>query len=159
MNETSGIVAGSLSECLIATHWKRRKSSFPINLHFNPASSQLKVSEARYRKFEYSLSATGKKAWKCQLDGVRLAKIVSKFVENQEIQLNLVGDALALTISTTSILIPVKKAGDGGYVVPKILPFDSRHKGRPEGIDRPMGPTVDQRQTWLFSTRIPWRDK
>lgn len=149
------ICAGELSQSLKGTNFNRRKNPLYIDLEFYRGTGQLSVSESKFGKFDHLIPAKGDATWHCQLDGVKLAKLASTF--NPEAVLRLTPAATALEISQgrSKSLIPITGTKELKAVQRRAMKPDPRHKGMPDGIDDPLRPKTDQRQTWLFSARIP----
>jgi hypothetical protein len=149
------ICAGELAHALKDTNFNRSKKPLYIDLEFYTGTGQLSISESEFGKFDHLIPAKGANTWNCQLDGVKLAKLVSKFNPEAVLRLTPATAALIITQGKSKSLIPITGTKElKGIQRTKMKP-DPRHTGMPVGIDAPLRPKTDKRQTWLFSARIP----
>ncbi|SCA55932.1 hypothetical protein MTBPR1_140050 [Candidatus Terasakiella magnetica] len=149
------VKAGLLSEALKNTNYKRRKKPLYVDLEFYRGSSQLSVSESKFSKFDHLIEAIGKETWRCQVDGVKLAKIVTTWPLDTVIRLTYMAVGLQVSNGKSKVMVPSTGLNGVKPIKREVLKPDPNHKGMPEGIDEPLRHKTDQRQTWLFSARIP----
>lgn len=149
------VKAGLLSEALKNTNFKRRKKPLFVDLEFYRGTGQLSVSESKFGKFDHLVEASGNETWRCQLDGLKLAKLVSTWDSQTVIRLRHTSSGLEVSNGKSKIIVPSTGLNGVKPIRREVMKPDPNHKGMPEGIDEPLRHKTDQRQTWLFSARIP----
>lgn len=155
------IRAGELQRAAAIVPVRLKKSQrgkpWPVTLTFDPVTSLLEVTEARYELRSYRVPAAGEWPYQVQVDGRALRAMAGAYHGNAMLDLVVSGDELCILYETSVVRLPRLDGVGKPGVKRQPLPANRRHKGAvvmPPDFD-PNYKRVELDATWTFSARMP----
>ena len=156
MNEHVRLLAGDLVEALKSARPRKTKKhkAVPVSLTLSPSKTELLIVEARHGRFEYTVPATGTLTTEVQVDGALVHKIARSYDPSGVVDLIVGAGSFAVAHGKSRSTIP-RIDGPQGKRIKRTAPRPNPlHKGKPDGADSPLRPSVPQNKTWGFSAHF-----